>query len=648
MSLHRDTESALDLPFRLGEWRIDPALNRISDGKVTHQVEPRVMDVLVCLASRPGEVFSRDDLLQAVWQDVVVGEEALTRAISELRRLLEDDHRSPRFVETIRKGGYRLVSPVETVAEPPARSRLGLWWTVGALLVVILLVAGLALLRGGGHRESRPLRMLAATPLTSYPGAEEFPAISPDGGFVAFAWGGDEEDNIDVYVKQIGSESPLRLTTHPGVDTYPRWSADGKTLTYLHIDETGQALYSIPLIGGQPRELLRASAWLAGHDLSPDGESLVFSEAAEPDGPAQLFVLDLDSLERRPLVSTVEGLDVGPVFSPDGKTIAFLRMDGAGLQDIYLVPAKGGKPRRVTQGLLQVRGMDWTRDGRSLICAAVSSAYYGLWLVDLKDGDLTRVPTRAEWIHFPTIARHADRLVYQEISFEKNIWRVRRDEDPELGLATEALITSTRWDCEACYSPDGKRVAFTSARSGSLEIWAADADGERPLQLTRFEGLNVGNPRWSPDGTRVAFHAGTQGLPELFVVGADGAPAEQLTHDGSNHLLSSWSRDGEWLYFGSDRGGSWELWKLRVADPDDSLIQVTHEGGISGFESADGRSLYFAYPDRAGLARMPIRESGSVGDPEWILQDYPRQGDWGNWWLSDRGIALSGGDNEGP
>jgi hypothetical protein len=97
-------------PFSLGEWLVQPQLNRLSrssGGDV--QLEPKMMDVLVRLARTAGEVVSREDLIDAVWPEVFISESVLTRAIAGLRRALGDDARSPRFIETISKRGYRLI-----------------------------------------------------------------------------------------------------------------------------------------------------------------------------------------------------------------------------------------------------------------------------------------------------------------------------------------------------------------------------------------------------------------------------------------------------------------------------------------------------------------------------------------------------------
>ena len=98
-------------PFRLGEWRVEPELNRISAGGEKRDLDPRIMDVLAFLASREGDVISRDELVAAVWgESYSVTENTVAQALSRLRKALGDDWRQPRYIETISKSGYRLVA----------------------------------------------------------------------------------------------------------------------------------------------------------------------------------------------------------------------------------------------------------------------------------------------------------------------------------------------------------------------------------------------------------------------------------------------------------------------------------------------------------------------------------------------------------
>ena len=106
--------------FRVGEWRIEPALDEISRNGKTIKLEPRAMQVLVCLARRPGEVVRVDDLLDGVWKDVVVTQDSVYQAVASLRRALGDDPKDPSYIANVLRRGYRLVAPVNPSALPLA------------------------------------------------------------------------------------------------------------------------------------------------------------------------------------------------------------------------------------------------------------------------------------------------------------------------------------------------------------------------------------------------------------------------------------------------------------------------------------------------------------------------------------------------
>jgi DNA-binding winged helix-turn-helix (wHTH) protein/TolB-like protein/Flp pilus assembly protein TadD len=102
----------LNSRLQVGEWWVDPTTNELGRAGETLRIEPKAMEVLMALASRPGAAVGRSELLSAVWPGVVVGDEALTQSIIKLRKALGDNPRSPSYIETISKRGYRLIAPV--------------------------------------------------------------------------------------------------------------------------------------------------------------------------------------------------------------------------------------------------------------------------------------------------------------------------------------------------------------------------------------------------------------------------------------------------------------------------------------------------------------------------------------------------------
>ena len=143
-------------------------------------------------------------------------------------------------------------------------------------------------------------------------------------------------------------------------------------------------------------------------------------------------------------------------------------------------------------------------------------------------------------------------------------------------------------------------------------IWVANDDGSNPTRLTYFGGPLTGAARWSPDGRQIVFNSRLGGQADLYVISVNGGQPRRLTYDTSNEDLPSWSRDGLWVYFHSDRNGSSQVWKMPsngVEEP----IQVTHTGGLAAFESVDGQFVYYSKGKALGPASL-WRVSKDVAD----------------------------------
>jgi Tol biopolymer transport system component/DNA-binding winged helix-turn-helix (wHTH) protein len=648
-------------------WRVQPGLHRVTpeEGAPT-QLEPRVMQVLLVLARRAGEVVSREELLDEVWAETVVNEEALTRAVFELRRAFDDSAKTPAVIETIRGTGYRFVasvepaSPAEATDSPPPEadepsSGGGSWYVrptfigaaVGALAVAVAAAVGALSL---GQDASSPT-LLETTPFTSFPGREIMPAFSPNGSRVAFSWTGDTEGNFDIYLKQENTADPLRLTDHPARDGFPAWSPDGTTIAFARSTDSTHALYTVPALGGTPRRLIETRAAAHGLDWSPDGESLLYADRRTPDGPYRLVRLSLSSRDTT-LLTDPPFSSIGdryPRWSPDGRSIAFSR--GGGSVDghnLYRMDADGSDVQPLTETEISIRGLDWTPDGRHVVFSSYRSGTYSLRKVNVDDETGSWVPVTGEQLSSPSVADRTGALVYEKMTFEMDVWALDLAADstaPGGGPPSRPLLTSTRRDFEVRYSPDGDRLVFTSSRSGALELWLSDADGSHPTKLTDFGGAFLGTPRWHPNGERVAFFANVDGQADVYVMDVPGGVPEQVRipeGDGaSNDWVAGWSRDGQWLYFASDRSGSWQLWKVR---PDGTgLTQVTESGGLAAAESVDGDTLFYSKRGTPGLWMRP-----TDGGPERKVLDDLASDDWGNWAVTGEGLYFIRRTEGGP
>jgi WD40 repeat protein len=203
-----------------------------------------------------------------------------------------------------------------------------------------------------------------------------------------------------------------------------------------------------------------------------------------------------------------------------------------------------------------------------------------------------------------SLGRH---LVYSSKVVETDIWRAEiRPRGVPLSVP-ERLISSTRPEGHCRYSPDGKRIAFVSSRSGFKEIWIAEADGSNPVQLTSFGGPLIGVVDWSPDGRQLVFHARPEGQADLFLIPASGGVPRRITTDPSDDVVPSYSHDGRSIYFSSRRSGRLRIWRMPAEGGE--ATEITHsEGGLFSIESRDGKTLFYCHelPEK-GVWKIPAQ-----------------------------------------
>jgi len=165
-------------------------------------------------------------------------------------------------------------------------------------------------------------------------------------------------------------------------------------------------------------------------------------------------------------------------------------------------------------------------------------------------------------------------------------------------------------DVDPRFSPDGKNIAFASARSGfgQVDLWISSSDGSNQRQITSFGGnelYSTGSPNWSPDGRWIAFDASAEPPSRVYVLDVLGGKPRQITDPATWAGVPSWSSDGHWIYFCSERGGLHNIWKVPALGG--AAVQITHNGGFESFESPGGKLLYYTkYFDKPGLWKMAL------------------------------------------
>ena len=506
-----------------------------------------------------------------------------------------------------------LDAPALTTRKPAKRR----WWMPTAAVLAVGALAAAWWLRPAEQNASfEPL------PLTTYPGSESVPSFSPDGSQVAFQWSGEKDQQNDIYLKLIGGGPPLRLTTDPGNHNFPAWSPDGKSIAYSGIHPDGRrGIFLIPALGGPERLLVESSSRALYPAWSPDSKWI----AASPpwlfnSSEVSINLISVESGERVDLAKLNPALAGSrePAFSPDGRWLAYSTTPGgSNTSSLWVIEltADGkphGSPRQITFSKLGANYPVWTADGKEIVFQEGTPNSSGAISRVKPDGKgkVRRIPGLGYTSGQIAISRNG-RMAFSRGGIDHDIWRY----DLKGGGPPAKWISSTAWDSSAEYSADGRRIVFSSNRSGSRELWVCDAEGGNPAQITHFGGPIAGTPRWSPDGRQIAFDARPDGNADIFVVNSEGGGLRRLTQTPGEDARPDWSPDGKFIYFSSNRSGPSEIWRMPSGGGD--AVQITRHGGFAVRASRDGQWLFYVPVQTSSVWRIHPdgNEDGQVFAP---------------------------------
>jgi len=287
-------------------------------------------------------------------------------------------------------------------------------------------------------------------------------------------------------------------------------------------------------------------------------------------------------------------------------------------------------------------------NGREIIYDSSLVGNWTLWRKPSSGGEPEALFSERAIYGLPVISRQGGQLAVVERHYDTDVRRLElptafTTSGPE--YATKAgrsgggieikwermtrLITSQGEDDSPQFSPDGKKIAFASNRSGSMEIWVCASDGGNPLKLTQAGVLTAGSPRWAPDGQRLVYDSGLN----ILMVDAEGGAPRHLTIGSSRDILPNWSRDGACIFFSSNLGGDRQIWKMPSAGG--PPVQITRKGGFEAVEAPDGKTIYYSKENTDGLWTIP-----SAGGEERPVPELAEAGYWRSWTMTQDGIYF--------
>jgi Tol biopolymer transport system component/tRNA A-37 threonylcarbamoyl transferase component Bud32 len=481
-----------------------------------------------------------------------------------------------------------------------------------------------------GLREGGARRLPVLTQLTFDKAIEQFPAISPDGARVVFSRDVGRVRKLFLTVVSEGGEEPI--TDGPHDDIQPAWSPAGDKLLFVRSREPHARVEPSDVFG----RYVGGDVWLL--DLATGKTSLVVSDAANPswspDGARIAFDARLsgawriwlaDARGRNPVQATTDSSDaihhVRPRWSPDGRRIVFQNLEGTKF-DVRVADLETKKMTWVTNDYTMDLHPVWSPDGEAIYFSSYRGGGINVWRIPVDDdgtplGSMEQV-TAGPGHDVDLDVAQSGRLVCAILKQNADIWRL--PVDPSTGAATgapEPVIATTRENTRGAWSPDGASIAFSSDRSGAMNLWLLDgSDGRagRTRPITRGAGSDY-QPNWSPDGRTLAFFSGRAGALDIWRVDVAGGEMTQLTHGEGVNINPFFSPDGARIAFQSDRDGRLELWSMNA---DGSDVRQLTEAGVAGHFvrwTRGGTRIIFRSPTGPKARTMSVPAGGGDAVP---------------------------------
>jgi len=485
-------------------------------------------------------------------------------------------------------------------------------WPIYAGIVAILLIVFAA----NFYRRQQPgaFGPLSVVPVTSDPGSERDPAISPDGKYVAYSSVAPDL-HTRLHIRPIDGGAARTITSAPENEWSPAWSPDGSTIAFLRGDPAGNAaLFLIPALGGDERKLAdlrphaRRRTQFVGHLIAwtPDARHLIVTDRPAEDRSA-LFLLNIETGARTALTSPSDAnFDVEPNLSSDGRLLLFNRIRAEYLSDIFAQELDSayrpvGAPRKLPAAANWNGTPRLLEDRKEVLMCSGSVPRLSLWRVGL-DGSSKPVSLGIIGDYAVQSAVHTPtrRIVFRTYRMQVDILRYpigqTRAATPE-APPLEPFLESTFIERSSAYSPDGSRVAFISDRTGRRQLWVSDGQGQKPVEWTQKFEADLPTPAWSADGSKIVFVGeGPAGFSQLFVAEGAGRGAIPISNDSLDYARAVWSHDGKFLYAAASDKSVFSIYRLPASGGAAEKILPGYRY-VAGVEP-NGKGLYVTRTER--------------------------------------------------
>ncbi len=623
--------------FRFDDVRVEPQNFKVFKNNHEIQLEPKAFKLFLFLIENRGRLVEKNELLDAVWKDTFVTENALTREIAKLRKALGDDSKTPKYIQTVHTQGYRFIAEVseiddesefptvpnaqlqndesdaaqDSVPTTDAARKAAPNNNRSIRLKSLTLVAVLALIAVGAwfllyRQESfAVISVHKSAQITNWSGLDDFPSLSPDGNTVAYC--SDHNGSFEIYVKQTTpGAKEIQLTNDGGQNLQPAFSPDGQRIAYYSKQRGG--IWIIPASGGEARQITDFGSHPA---WSPDGKQIAFQSNSVVDlgayaknalPPSTLWLVAAEGGEPKQLtqIGNPSGGHGAPSFSPDGRRIVF-EVDDYMNASVWTISTGGDDVKQITQEQKYGYEPVYTPDGKSILYTSLGGVFQVRLNRDTNEplgepSSIAGIGGTFSGVRRVSFSADGKRMAYMALLRRESLPSVRLQTNSATADSAPVPLVQNTSDRNSfpTFSPDGKRIAFTTCNIGGTicDLWLMNADGSNQIQLTTNESSEL-IPSWFPDMEHVAYISNRTGHFTLWAINIETKREKMLLDLTESLEYARLSPDGKQIVFNFKRGGVINVWTAALAGGEPK--QLTFDKEMIGFPSwsPDGKSIAF-------------------------------------------------------
>lgn len=615
--------------FQIGDWSADANQNLMWQGSQQVNLEPKAMAILQYLVVNANKVISRKELFDKFWKNQVVTEDALNRAMWNIRRALGDTPNNPKYIATIRNRGYKLVAPVTLLEDPRLEKHekaiqdniassleaheqeaipetidskrntssenlkvaviegTNAWKVLG---VICLLVAIFALYMINDSDEQLTPGNQKLSRITYSQSQNIMSTTTVDGEQLVYI--AKEEDGENKLIHLDRGKNKTYYLGEAGISySFPIFHRDGRSVAVVATGVNEKALVTITLDENKQQKIVSLAQPSEGLSWHPHQSLLAYTQAHPSSGKTSIYTVHTELKVPQVITENDIGIkDSLPQFSPSGDKIAFIRHFSSLEQAIFTVDL-AGKTQRLSADLSKILAYTWINEKEILL-----SLPKGFFILS-SDGLLTAKPIHSiDNNNLDTVnlnyAAKMDKLFISQISHASQVVNYRLDKH---GLSHN-LTKSQANDINGAVSNNGLNLAFVSNRTGSQKI--SILQGHKLYHIDNSVADYIYNLRWSPDSKTLSAIAKTNENYTLLVYQTDKSHLEKYSFGKQATNLSDW-QDNSTLLYTQRQGDKWQLFQYDVLS--DEIKSLSDLNMYQARLTPDKRQIVFIDFAKAGV-----------------------------------------------